>query len=667
MRRELNLDAADITIHDVHLSTVNYSSDFIMLNVNSFLSSPSHLIELRTSDSQDVTSLARLLVEREVRTTVIELLGDISKISQLLDDILITKNKQVRLDNPLTDVNIIADRVVARYGDVSANVQFAMIVIMLRALKQWQLVVGNTVLAVLRDRISISSNYDDILHNIHETYLAGLISQLRFKTLSGGTTNTMLLASNIADAMTEIRLRLIALDNLVEAFASVLPRVRAYITANIEGVYTASEASMFGGSDFLALASNLDICGLALSQSMEKPSTHSSFWLEHDKLVYGAITNGDSYITYITPNSVVSKWRVAKIFDKIRKIKGLVVSRAQRTMADASVSFLTSVGQLSEVRKYSPLEAPSLAISNWIRNELNTDSFSSLCLTISSQFVFTSTQPHIIMIGRQPVEDIGNLAAALADAVYVDKREGRLIYKVVQNAENSCVVDSVPPTFFTDNPMLVLLCKAQENDSVVQEDLAITVPLSDRFRYMNINEFGTPLSDDQIITYVKCYSSNGEEMNVKIPISISSILGFTVPSKLLVTSNEGISVAIKQLILLYNNMAMYTGDENGKKGVKRFQVSKEMLSLIFSRFLGDKVQKMFNDPFILGVSNQLRELLRNQPGIIRDVLYYDRNIEMSIKAGALLFTLKLLDSNLRENEAFDTIYTDLINKYISLS
>lgn len=649
-------------VHEVskHVS-VPFSNVYKKVELNTFLHYSPNFIDVRTTDNIDASAISKAFVDKATRVRVIELLGDISQLSSLLDEILVTKNKQVRLENAMTDVTLIAEKVNKMFGKDTIGTQFAIVMIIGRALKNHGLLLSSSPIANILDDSVSPVDLPEITKFIHENFLIGALVDMRFKRIDGSVTNTMLIASNIADAMAEFRMRLISLDSLDEAINSVIPRVRAYILKDLETVYTASEINMMMNPDFQMLCSNYDIVKLALAQSQTKPMVHASFWREHDKLLVSALTNLTGKVNISSANSFIDMFSFTRVKDKIGRAKALILTQNEQHVKNIRCIYTTKVGSFSEFRDYPIMEAPLTTLSNWFNSELNTNMITSMFDVMANQFIFTESNPHNVVIGDVDSIKLEKLAVILADEVYVSSEDGSLLYKVDISKGVDGLVD-YPVVFFSKDVHSVLFCLGRPMTGKTVVDYSAQVPLKSGVRYLNLAGYTDQIGNNQITVPTMCYDKQGSKLRVNISLKLSDALGFAVPPSLALACHRGAAQLCNMFNEMYIALSTYTADSSGRKS---FKDSKEMIELILARALGEKVRKLHNDPFIIGVANLIRDSLMSNDEVLRDALFYDTKLDFSIKSAAVLFVIKLFGA-LEDSNLFSSTYAELIDKYLAL-
>lgn len=409
MNDEMLLKAGVNTIKPLEVSTV-------LMNELA----PRYRVFRHGGDELDTVGIAHLLVDDNLRSSVIEILGTRSKTEKLLADVTVTQNGQFSTNSDSISFDICEDRILN--SSLSVNPTIALILANL--LTPFRLTYGLaarsfTVKTIEQDD-KVYPGKQEIIAELKENIIKKMLDDIDWSFMQDKgkkKESISYIAAGYESQFLILERNLARLKKFERDFENVLVLIKSFVAKDYTH-YTPEEIEFFSENSFLALATNITLIREAMDIKFSRPTSGYVFWMD-------AVNNLNSVISSSECYRMVEIAKIKELYtlshvetSGIRK--GIILSRNMSESTNLGIYHSRAVGNggLVKLTKdkgaenfLNPIFTKLKAIDSAKIHEFASSSLSNVVTRDTRSFI------HELNVSSEELEYI---AASLSDKVYLD-------------------------------------------------------------------------------------------------------------------------------------------------------------------------------------------------------------------------------------------------------
>lgn len=398
--------------------TVQGVSDYTSVDIRSFLVRTKYSLDLIQSEDNDNKALAKLLSPEFCRNQLIEIFYAQKRLVDMFKRITGASQDTMRTQFSLTTFPIIDAMVKVSFDYASPDTRFVLSILVYRFMKSLGCVYNESnVCYPNRSDITIRSvlAYDMTLNALSSVSVPN--------SLRGTVSATML-----AEVFQQSHARMLSIlrntQQIDIAYTSVLARVKAVVTRQINEIYSADEIGFMNSAVFDKLRSNYNIVMEAMSQNTVRPISSSLYWNHHDDLVNDALSNLDDFVITDDYRKFISAYALRTLNSSA--LAGVILGLNEQ-IANTAVS-VTGYERINTVEYYpiSFMQDIDRLVHRWVSLNPGLNTVREL-IGLSSPHVNNNIKPFILDVSSISDIDFNMLATSYTGKVGFTK-EGQPIW-----------------------------------------------------------------------------------------------------------------------------------------------------------------------------------------------------------------------------------------------
>lgn len=642
--------------------------------ITSFLKSKDYLVREYSTNIDEAykETLMEYLSVPAVRSEVYSVISDRDQLINIFNEAACSKNGYVRPNSAMSNY-IIIQKAVDTLG-LSHQSTIVLSIMITLAFKQWGLLGANTPIVSFNVLDKVKTDQKQVIIEMQKSNARLIVEQIHFFSLSAflsdriASVSIQSMVDTFINSLATFRVMLQNMRKTDEALESVLPRIKAFITDQIEHNYKdVGEKGFIEDPVFRELASNVDLIRMAMEQSELRPLTPPYLWREHDSILKEALRSSP-LIDFVDIAGMSKSYTFTKVRNSLNKVKYIVATRNLKSDCIVDSFYETKCGEYSEYDAFDRLGGIVNTVSAWA-NTITSVDLHNLVVSVISSIVGKDSKTYMVELGLDD-NDIEMLALGLCKSVSWSNSANKFVYHVsaTDYSDVTDMVDGIVTDFSTTDPKLALACVV--NDTIGSDWISYgqNLTLKRGHRYSKIDlylnkDFKTSLPLN--IAFKESFSSPDLYVYSE-DISIAELfrldLGYNIISLLPVSALPIVALLRSTFRELYKHVKTeYVDDSvvNSNDNIERF------ISLHLARFIGQRFDKLKDNMVVNSLVQSIKYRMRSNPTLLSAKLsdgafYANKLVSNLVSVGMVIF--------LMERFGFIESYEDFedVNKYLTL-